>query len=107
MHAGDEPVVSQRESEAMQARPLGMFAWFGYRLPLEQRVKLIAQADFSTTCPGLGEEEELIAGKAADEMPADRFARTAYGRALELQKKLGQPHGKAHAPSRLAVDRGN
>ncbi|MBI4765317.1 MAG: sugar phosphate isomerase/epimerase [Deltaproteobacteria bacterium] len=53
----------------MQSQPLGMYAWFGYRLPLEQRLKLIAQAGFSTTCLWFGEDEELFAAKTADKMP--------------------------------------
>ncbi|MBU1699185.1 MAG: sugar phosphate isomerase/epimerase [Candidatus Eisenbacteria bacterium] len=53
----------------MPSQPLGMFAWFGYRLPLEQRVGLIAQAGFSTTCLWFGEDEELVAGNMADRMP--------------------------------------
>jgi sugar phosphate isomerase/epimerase len=47
-----------------------MYAWFGYRLPLEQRVRLIAQAGFTTTCLWFGDDEELVAGNMADKMPA-------------------------------------
>jgi sugar phosphate isomerase/epimerase len=54
----------------MNSPPLGMYAWFGYPLPLEQRVKLIAQAGFTTTCLWYGEEEDLFAGNMADRMPA-------------------------------------
>jgi sugar phosphate isomerase/epimerase len=46
-----------------------MYAWFGYRLPLEQRLTLIAQAGFSTTCLWFGDDEELFAGGMADKMP--------------------------------------
>ena len=30
----------------MQTQPLGMYAWFGYQLPLEKRLRLMAQAGF-------------------------------------------------------------
>jgi sugar phosphate isomerase/epimerase len=54
----------------MQTQPLGMYAWFGYRLPLEQRLRFIAQAGFSTTCLWFGEEEDLFATNKADQMPS-------------------------------------
>jgi len=54
----------------VHSQPLGMYAWFGYPLPLDQRVRLIAQAGFSTTCLWFGDDEELVAGNMADKMPA-------------------------------------
>lgn len=54
----------------MESLPLGMYAWFGYRLPLEQRVRLIARAGFSTTGLWFGGDEELVAASMADGMPA-------------------------------------
>jgi sugar phosphate isomerase/epimerase len=49
--------------------PLGIYAWFGYGLPLEKRLKLIAEAGFSTTCVWFGDEEEMVSEGRADEMP--------------------------------------
>ncbi len=74
-----------------QSQPLGMFAWFGYRLPLEQRVKLVAQAGFTTTCLWYGEEEELFAGNMADRMPV-------------LARAAGLPVDNIHAPFRACND---
>ena len=56
--------------KAMQTQPLGMYSWFGYHLPLEKRLTLIAKAGFSTTCLWFGEEEELFAARTADKMPS-------------------------------------
>lgn len=50
--------------------PLGIYSWFGYKLPLEKRLKLIAEAGFSTTCLWFGHEEEMIQEGHADEIPA-------------------------------------
>jgi len=49
--------------------PLGIYGWFGYELPLEKRLKLIAEAGFTTTCIWFGHEEEMISDGRADEMP--------------------------------------
>jgi len=46
-----------------------MYAWFGYRLPLEERLRLIAQAGFTTTCLWLGGDEDLVVAGKADSMP--------------------------------------
>jgi len=46
-----------------------MYAWFGYRLPLEQRLRLIAQAGFTATCLWLGGDEALVTAGLADSMP--------------------------------------
>jgi formylglycine-generating enzyme required for sulfatase activity len=43
--------------------PLGLFSWFGYRLPLEQRLALAAGAGFDTVSLWLGKEEELVASR--------------------------------------------
>ncbi|MHC4565992.1 MAG: sugar phosphate isomerase/epimerase family protein [Planctomycetota bacterium] len=51
-------------------REIGIFAWFGYPLPLEKRVALIAKAGFDSTCLWLGKEEELVDRGKADRMPA-------------------------------------
>jgi sugar phosphate isomerase/epimerase len=50
--------------------PLGIYSWFGYKLPLEKRLKLIAEAGFTTTCLWFGHEEEMVQNGRADEMPA-------------------------------------
>jgi sugar phosphate isomerase/epimerase len=43
---------------------LGIFAWYGYQAPIEERLKAIAEAGFDATCLWLGEEEETVrAGK--------------------------------------------
>jgi len=49
--------------------PLGIFSWFGYRLPLEKRLKLIAEAGFTATCVWMGEEEEVVLDGHIDRMP--------------------------------------
>lgn len=51
-------------------RDIGAFAWFGYHLPLEERLGLIAGAGFDSTCLWLGREEELVARGNADRMPS-------------------------------------
>ena len=50
-------------------QPLGMFAWFGYQLSLAERLRLISQAGFTTTCRWFGNEEELYAAGQGDRMP--------------------------------------
>src|SRR4030042_317430 len=50
--------------------PLGIYAWFGYELPLEKRLKLIAKAVFTTTCIWFGHEEEMVRDGRTDRMPA-------------------------------------
>ncbi|MDD5705760.1 MAG: sugar phosphate isomerase/epimerase, partial [Kiritimatiellae bacterium] len=54
--------------KAVQEQPVGMYAWFGYRLPFEQRIALISQAGFATTSFWFGDDEELFAGGMADRM---------------------------------------
>lgn len=49
--------------------PLGIFAWFGYKMPLETRLKLIADAGFTATCVWLGEEEEVVLDGHINRMP--------------------------------------
>ncbi|MFC1900256.1 sugar phosphate isomerase/epimerase family protein [Chloroflexota bacterium] len=50
--------------------PLGMSAWFGFSLPLEERLKLIKQAGFDTTCLWFGVEEDTVRDGESDRMPA-------------------------------------
>lgn len=38
----------------------GIFSWFGFRLPLSERIRLIKEAGFGSTSVWLGEEEELV-----------------------------------------------
>lgn len=49
--------------------PLGIYAWFGYDLPLEKRLELIAEAGFTATCLWFGHEEAMIREGRADDMP--------------------------------------
>ena len=49
--------------------PLGIAAWFGYDLPLESRLEMIARTDFSTTFLWFDEEEDMVRDGRADEMP--------------------------------------
>ena len=49
--------------------PLGVFAWFGYSLPLEKRLKMIEQAGFDSTCLWVGNEEEMVRDGHADLIP--------------------------------------
>lgn len=49
---------------------LGIYAWFGYPLSLDERLTLIANAGFRITCLWLGEEEDLIANGDGDMMPS-------------------------------------
>ena len=48
---------------------LGIYSWFGFRLPLEQRLCLIRDAGFTATCFWFGHEEELVSEGRADEIP--------------------------------------
>ena len=48
---------------------IGVFAWFGYPLPLDERLSLIAEAGFDSTCLWLGKEEELVDRGKAGRMP--------------------------------------
>ena len=50
--------------------PLGIYAWFGFKLPLEKRLRLIADAGFTTTCVWFGHEEEMVQDGRADQIPA-------------------------------------
>jgi len=52
----------------MEINPLGIFSWFGYSLPLKQRLKLIKQAGFTTTCLWFGNEEQMFHDGLADQM---------------------------------------
>jgi sugar phosphate isomerase/epimerase len=49
---------------------IGVFAWFGYHLPLEERLGLIGGAGFDSTCLWLGREEKLVCRGNADRMPS-------------------------------------
>jgi sugar phosphate isomerase/epimerase len=66
-------------------RDLGIFAWFGYQVPLDERLGLIAEAGFDSTCLWLGEDEDLVARGAADRMPV-------------LAREAGLAVDNAHAP---------
>lgn len=50
----------------------GIFAWFGYRIHLAERVKLIADAGFSATSLWWGEEETANTGSLHDLPPIIR-----------------------------------
>ncbi len=64
---------------------LGIFSWFGYPLPLEDRFELIADAGFETTSVWLGTDEAFIRSGKRDRMP-------------ELARKYGLEVDNAHAP---------
>lgn len=66
-------------------RDLGIFAWFGYELPLSERLKLIADAGFTSTCLWLGPEEELVRANKTAEM-------------VILAKSVGLTIDNVHAP---------
>jgi sugar phosphate isomerase/epimerase len=66
---------------------LGISSWFGYELPLEQRLDMIVRAGFSATCLWLGEEEPLVCEGRADRMPA-------------LVRRCGLTPDNVHAPFR-------
>jgi len=50
-------------------RELGIYAWFGYDLPLSERLEMIAAAGFASTCLWLGPVEAMVAASQADRMP--------------------------------------
>lgn len=50
-------------------RRLGIFSYFGFELPLEERLRLIAEAGFQATSLWLGAEEASVAAGKADDMP--------------------------------------
>jgi sugar phosphate isomerase/epimerase len=47
----------------------GIFSWFGYRMPLAERLKLIAEANFVSTSIWLGKEEKFVESIQMDDMP--------------------------------------
>jgi sugar phosphate isomerase/epimerase len=47
----------------------GIFSWFGFELPLAERLKLIKEAGFDSTSVWLGEEEELVKSGKEDMIP--------------------------------------
>lgn len=49
--------------------PFGVSSWFGYDLPLEKRLELIAQAGFTATCLWFGDDEEMVRGGRTDLIP--------------------------------------
>jgi sugar phosphate isomerase/epimerase len=49
---------------------LGIFSWFGYDLPLAERLGLIAEAGFASTCLWCAPGEALFEAGQADAMPA-------------------------------------
>lgn len=49
--------------------PLGVFSWFGYELPLYERLRLIRQRGFSHTFLWIGDKEPLVTSGRAHEMP--------------------------------------
>ena len=48
---------------------LGTFAWFGYELPLSERLSLIRQSGFSHTFLWMGSQEPMVESGRAHEMP--------------------------------------
>lgn len=64
---------------------LGIFSWFGYTLPLAERLSLIAAAGFQATSVWLGSEEDLVAQGEADRIPA-------------LVRQVGLTLDNVHAP---------
>ena len=67
--------------------PLGISSWFGYELPLNERLDMIVKVDFSTTCLWLGEEEGMVSNGQADAMP-------------EMVRERGLTLDNVHAPFR-------
>jgi len=47
----------------------GMFSWFGYPMPFEERLVLIKEAGFSSTGFWLGPEEDIVAKGKIDLLP--------------------------------------
>jgi hypothetical protein len=71
--------------DARHDRAPGISSWFGYQLPIDERMGLIAEAGFTRTSVWLGREEACI----AEGRPADLCVAAArVGLALEC----------AHAP---------
>jgi sugar phosphate isomerase/epimerase len=66
-------------------RRLGIYSWFGYQMPLEQRLTMIKQAGFDTTCLWFGHEEEMVRDGQADKMP-------------DLVRRIGLHLDNIHAP---------
>lgn len=64
---------------------LGLFSWFGYRLPLEERLKKIAGAGFDASSIWLGPKEGHFERGNPDRMP-------------ELVREAGLILENAHAP---------
>ncbi len=53
--------------DARHDRAPGLFSWFGYPLPIEERMRLIAEAGFARVSVWLGCEEAcIVEGRAAD-----------------------------------------
>lgn len=48
---------------------LGIYAWFGYVLPLEERLALIRDAGFDTTCLWIGPGEKMVHDGLVERMP--------------------------------------
>lgn len=51
-------------------RPLGIYSWFGYDIPFEKRLDMIAGAGFTVTSVWFGEEENLVRTGRTEDMPA-------------------------------------
>jgi len=64
---------------------LGFSSWFDIPLSLEQRLEMIKQAGFNTTCIWFGDEEEMIRNGHADEIP-------------DLVRNIGLYLDNVHAP---------
>lgn len=57
-------------TSAETAPPLGTFSWFGYDLPLPERLRLIRKSGFSHTFLWMGNQEPMVESGLAHEMPA-------------------------------------
>jgi sugar phosphate isomerase/epimerase len=64
---------------------LGIYAWFGYELSLEQRLNMIKQTGFDTTCLWFGAEETLVREGRVDEIP-------------DMVRSIGLELDNIHAP---------
>ena len=60
-------IVAMTSSRAEAS--LGTFAWFGYELPLFERLSLIRQSGFSHTFLWMGSQEPMVESGRANEMP--------------------------------------
>jgi sugar phosphate isomerase/epimerase len=49
--------------------PLGIFDFYGFDIPLEKNLELIAKAGFNATCIWLGDEDPMIHAGKADTIP--------------------------------------